>query len=223
MKTNIKLVEVHGEKLLASSLVLAEQFGKRHKNILRKIDAGFVSEVQEILEFTRLNFEPSSYLGKDGAETKYYLMTEEGFAEIAMGLTGEKAKLTRILFLNEFKRLYRMLKDPNRKAAIQYKRDTHSPMQDMLKFTRETLGKERTESYHHANENKFCNRALMGAYAAINEDDLDVYDHRKLAAIRTHNTMLMTRHIAQKDRRKLLDDFVAEYDKKHPRLKLVVK
>jgi len=67
MKTNLKLVEVHGEKLLASSLVLAEQFGKRHKNILQKINIGFNSGNKEIVDFTRLNFQPSTYLGKDGA------------------------------------------------------------------------------------------------------------------------------------------------------------
>ena len=217
----LKLVEVHGQKLLTNSLVIAEQFNKRHKNILQKIDFGFKSENKEILEFTRLNFKPSSYLGKDGAETKYYLMTEEGFSEIAMSLTGEKSKLVRIRFLNEFKRLLKLLNDPTRKEAIQYKRDTWQPLTDMLKFTREGMGKETIER-HYSNEAKFCNRALTGEYEKLDESTLDVYDARLLAAIRIHNAMLLTRFLPQPERRKLMDDFVTEYRTKYPRLRLIV-
>ena len=49
---------------------------------------------------------------------------------------------------------------------------------------------------------------------------LDVYDTRLLAAIRNHDTLLLTRHLKQKERKQLLDDFVAQYRIKHPRLKL---
>jgi Rha family phage regulatory protein len=216
----LKLVEVHGKKLLTNSLVIAEQFKKRHDNILQKIDVGFNSKIPEILEFTRLNFKESSYLGKDGAETKYYLMTEEGFAEIAMSLTGEKSKLVRIRFLNEFKRLIKLINDPTRKEAIRYKRDTWEPLTDMLKFTREGLGKE-TEKKHYSNEAKFCNRALNGKYEPLDESALDVYDARLLAAIRTHNAMLLTRFLPQGERKQLMDNFVVEYRIKHPRFTLI--
>lgn len=109
MKTEFKLIEVHGQKLLTTSLVIAEQFEKRHDRIIRKIESGFNSENKEISAFTRLNFGVSEYLDSSGKRNKYYKMTEEGFAEIAMSLTGEKAKLIRIKFLSEFKLMQKEL------------------------------------------------------------------------------------------------------------------
>jgi hypothetical protein len=53
------------------------------------------------------------------------------------------------------------------------------------------------------------------------EVELDVYDLRLLGAIRKRNTLLITRHPKQAERKKLLDAFVADYRAKHPRLKLV--
>lgn len=217
----VRLVEAHGQRLTTNSLVMAEQFGRKHKNILAKIEASFSSLEPEIIEFNRLNFKPSEYIDSSGKSNKFYQLTEEGFTEIAMSLTGEKAKLVRIKFLAEFKRLHKLLTEPGRKSELQHKRDTLKPMTDMLKFVRETIGKSAPNVSHYGNESLLCNRALTGKWESIEESTLDVYDTRLLAAIRNHNTLLITRFPANKERKEPLDKFVAEYRIKHPRLMLV--
>jgi len=217
----VRLVEAHGQKLTTTSLVIAEQFGRKHKNIIAKIESSFSSLEPEIIEFNRLNFKPSEYVDSSGKSNKFYQLTEEGFTEIAMSLTGEKAKLVRIKFLAEFKRLYKIITEPGRKSELQHKRDTARPMTDMLIFVRETIGKSAPNLNHYNNEHKFCNRALTGKWKKLDESELDVYDTRLLAAIRNRNTLLMTRYPELKDREKPLDSFVAEYREKYPRLTLV--
>jgi Rha family phage regulatory protein len=217
----IKLVEVHGKKLITTSLIVSKEFNKRHDDVLKKIDTGFKSENIEILNFSRRNFAESSYTNSQNKTQKMYEMTEEGFADLAMSFTGEKSRVIRIRFLGEFKRMYNHINDPSRKEALQYKRDTARPMTDMLTFVRETLGKTTKGNPHCSNEHLFCNRALTGIWDEINEDDLDAYDGRLLGLIRQHNTMLMTRHLKQADRRKLLDDFVAQYRAKNPKQDLI--
>lgn len=71
------------------------------------------------------------------------------------------------------------------------------------------------------NEHLFCNRALTGKWEPIDESELDAYELRLLAAIRKHNSMLMTRYLKQADRKQLIDDFVASYRVKYPRLALL--
>ncbi len=217
----LRLVEVNGQKLTTNSLVMAEQFGRKHKNIIAKIESSFSSTEPEIIEFNRLNFKPVNYIDSKGEPRKFYQMTEEGFTEIAMSLTGEKAKLVRIKFLAEFKRLYKIITEPGRKSELQHKRDTSKPMTDMLIFVRETVGKLAPNVNHYGNEHKFCNRALTGKWKKIDESELDGYDSKLLAAIRSRNTLLMTRYPEQSDRKKPLDSFVTEYRIKHPRLMLV--
>lgn len=111
--------------------------------------------------------------------------------------------------------------DPIRSLEIQEKRDAHSPMMKALIFARKAVGKETTEN-HFKNENLFCNRALTGEWKPLDESDLDAYDLRLLKAIRFHNMILMQYNLRQSERKTALDEYVADYRAKKPRLKLVI-
>ncbi len=195
-----QLVEVHGKKLTTSSLVIAEQFGKRHDNIIKKIENTFGSENKEILEFNRLNFKAVKYIDEKGEPRKYYQMTEEGFTEIAMSLTGEKAKLVRIRFLNEFKRIYRLLHDPEQKAIVQTKRDANKLMNDALVEHRKQQDKA-TEYKHFMTESKLCNWAITGKFEKLNETTLTVDELSVLAKIRRFNEALIMAGLEYKERK----------------------
>lgn len=74
---------------VVSSRVLAENFGKQHKNVLQNIDNhfkvdGLKSQLVEI-------FIESTYKDSKGEKRKEYLMTEEGYSLIANKFTGAKA------------------------------------------------------------------------------------------------------------------------------------
>jgi Rha family phage regulatory protein len=214
-KTQLQLVEVHGQKLTTTSLIIAELFGRKHGKVLERlqslIDDGSI---------TQPDFGLSEYSDASGKSNKLFVLTERGFLISMPFIGGSKSRQGQVKLVDEFLRIKKILSEPGRKAELAAKRHTGSEMTDMLRFVRETNGKETTNN-HYRNEHRLCNRALTGKWEEINEVELDVYDLRLLAAIRKRNTLLITRHPKQAERKKLLEAFVADYRAKHPRLKLV--
>lgn len=62
------------EKSVVTSLNIAETFEKEHKNVLKDIRELECSE-----EFSRLNFEPTTYKDKFNREQPMYYVTRDGF------------------------------------------------------------------------------------------------------------------------------------------------
>lgn len=91
-----------GAALVTDSRAVALAFKKRHKNVLRTIDRMRASKRAVIADHARLNFEPCSYVGKNGKAEPMYRMTAKGMSELAMGFSGDDAREVRIRFLNAF-------------------------------------------------------------------------------------------------------------------------
>ena len=90
---------------VTTSLIVAEVFGKEHKNVLRDIDNLSCSD-----NFNRLNFERITYKDVRNREQTAYDMTKDGFSFLVMGYTGEKAGQFKETFINEFNKREMMLK-----------------------------------------------------------------------------------------------------------------
>lgn len=82
---------------ITTSLIVAEVFGKEHKNVLRDIESLNCS-----IEFSLLNFEPSEYTNERGKTYPMFNMTKNGFSMLVMGYTGIKAFEFKEKFINEF-------------------------------------------------------------------------------------------------------------------------
>lgn len=83
---NLPLLGIADGQATATSLQIAQHFGKRHTNVIRAIRKLGCSE-----EFSRLNFEPRDYVDERGKVQPMYLITRDGFAILAMGFTGQEA------------------------------------------------------------------------------------------------------------------------------------
>ncbi|MWQ21513.1 transcriptional regulator [Glaesserella parasuis] len=68
---------------MTDTLKVAEYFGKRHDNLLQIIKNLGCSD-----EFRHLNFKEAKYIDEQGKARKMYLMTQDGFTLLVMGLTG---------------------------------------------------------------------------------------------------------------------------------------
>lgn len=106
------LVEIKGgknqEKLVTSSVKVAEVFEKEHKHVLRDIE-----QLKKDVSNFGLMFLEDSYQDSYGRNQKCYLMNRDGFSLLAMGFTGEKALKFKVDFIqafnsmeNELKRIY---------------------------------------------------------------------------------------------------------------------
>ncbi len=96
----MQIVKSDSDRLSTTSKIIADVFGKVHRNICRDISALECSD-----EFRALNFEQSHYTSPQNKKIKCYNITEEGFYFLAMGFTGKKAAKWKEEFIAEFKRL----------------------------------------------------------------------------------------------------------------------
>ena len=100
----MQLVITYHEKVSTTSLLIAEKFGKEHKNVLRDIQNLEMSD-----KFSRLNFEPSTY-NLRGKDYPMFILTRDAFTMLVMSFTGDSAAKFREEFIGEFNRMEAILK-----------------------------------------------------------------------------------------------------------------
>ena len=90
-------LEARAGQITATSLQVAEHFGKRHPDVLRAIRKLEVSE-----EFSRCNFAPRDYFDERGKVQPMYDISRDGFAMLAMGFTGKEAVRWKEAYISTF-------------------------------------------------------------------------------------------------------------------------
>ncbi|MFS1539540.1 MAG: Rha family transcriptional regulator [Candidatus Phlomobacter fragariae] len=95
-------VTVHNGKAVTTSQDVADYFGKRHDDVLKKIRNLDCSS-----DFTARNFTVCFKNNKlqNGKPQPYYEMTKDGFVFLVMGFTGKKAAQFKEAYIAEFNRM----------------------------------------------------------------------------------------------------------------------
>ncbi|HAV9180761.1 TPA: Rha family transcriptional regulator [Escherichia coli] len=93
------LVMVAGDSVLTTSVKVAEFFGKRHDNVLRKIRQ-VIAECPE--DFALLNFELTDFIDKNGDIQPMFNMTKDGYMLVVMGFTGKAAMQMKVAYIQAF-------------------------------------------------------------------------------------------------------------------------
>jgi Rha family phage regulatory protein len=200
------LVFIAKNDVFTDSLIVASEFEKRHKDVLRAIERRRQGKIPEVIKFTKRNFALSEYLDKSGRTLKKYEMTEDGFLELAMSFTGEKAMIIRIRFIAAFRELRNQIANPPRQGLLQAKRDANDLMNDALLEYRAELGKQ-TDKGHYQCEAKLCNWAVTGSFEKIDEKSLPNDDLALLEKVRQQNRALIDAGMDYDDRKKALNAF----------------
>jgi Rha family phage regulatory protein len=103
MNTSVQAVDyssfvfASNDDIKTTSLLVAEKFGKLHKDVLRKIHT-----LECSTEFTQRNFAPSEYKDESGKSNTMYEMTKNGFMFLVMGFTGKAAAQIKEAYINAF-------------------------------------------------------------------------------------------------------------------------
>lgn len=106
MNNEIKLLNQNG-KVVVSSRVVAQDFGKRHADVLEKIAQKLANGKIRSLNY----FIENTYCDGQHKPRKEYLMTRDGFAFIVMGFTGEKADEFKLKYIEAFNKMEEMIKN----------------------------------------------------------------------------------------------------------------
>lgn len=94
---------------LTNSLLVAEKFGKDHKNVVRDIRSIIWGMLK--IEHTQLFVESVYVHPQNGQEYPMFIMNRDGFTLLAMGFTGEKALKFKLEYINAFNKMEKMLKE----------------------------------------------------------------------------------------------------------------
>ncbi len=125
------------KEMTTSSRIIAEYFGKVHKNVIRTIENLECSE-----QFSRLNFEPRDFNSGRGQIYQEYIISRDGFTMLAMGFTGKKAMVWKEKFLTAFNAMEtELIKDRSniewKAARLQGKavrKNTTETIQDFVEY-----------------------------------------------------------------------------------------
>jgi len=91
------LVILKRNRTTTTSLIVSEKFGKRHDNVIQRIE-----NLSKEDESGRLNFKESSYINSQNKEQKMYKMDKHSFIILAMRFTGKKALKWQHIFVDAF-------------------------------------------------------------------------------------------------------------------------
>lgn len=167
------LVEIVGkryeEKLITTSLKVAEVFEKEHKNVLQSIE-NLVAD-NSAAKFFRL----TTYKNR-GKEYPMYEMDRDGFSLLVMGFTGEKALQWKIKYIEAFNQMESELKRLyTERQQWQIERDKGVVIRHILT---DTIKMKITESpnkrFDYPNYTNLIYRNLFGKTAKELESDYGV-------------------------------------------------
>lgn len=99
-----ELVIMHDQQAVTTSLQVAENFGKRHDNVLRDIE----NLRKDVLNFEEMFIE-SAELDSYGRDRRIYYMNRDGFSLLAMGFTGKKALQFKLKYIDAFNQMEKQL------------------------------------------------------------------------------------------------------------------
>ncbi|KAA5961037.1 MULTISPECIES: Rha family phage regulatory protein [Pantoea] len=103
-------ITVTNGQAVTTSFAIAEYFHKRHADVLRKIESLECSE-----KFMSTHFCVHTENIRAGAvsrDSKYYRITRDGFAFLAMGFTGKRAAQFKEAYINAFNQMEAALTQP---------------------------------------------------------------------------------------------------------------
>jgi Rha family phage regulatory protein len=100
-------IQNHDGQLTVSSREIADNFGKRHGDVIAKIEELIKTENSVMTMFLE-----GSYNAGTGKDYKEYYLTRDGFSLLVMGFTGSKAIAWKVRYIEAFNKMEESLKNP---------------------------------------------------------------------------------------------------------------
>lgn len=104
--TTAPLVTVSHNRAITTSLVVAQQFGKQHYNVVRDIRTLLVDlPPDHALNFEETVYERNNPSGGAPIRSPAYEITRDGFTLLAMGFTGKRALQFKLAYIDAFNKM----------------------------------------------------------------------------------------------------------------------
>ena len=110
MHKDVVITRNNDGELVVTSRQVAEDFEKRHSDVLDKI-SGLIREIEPTENSARY-FINSFYVDAKGEKRKEFLLTRDGFSLLVMGFTGSKALKWKLKYIEAFNKMEQAIKNP---------------------------------------------------------------------------------------------------------------
>ena len=113
-----ELVYLKNEQALTDSLMVAEMFGKEHRNVIRAIETlleGIAKNEQTPPLFIKTWYKHP----QNGERYPKYLMNRDGFSLLVMGFTGKKALEWKLKYITAFNQMEKILTEKQTNVWIE--------------------------------------------------------------------------------------------------------
>ena len=98
----MELVKVNQNKVFADSRIIADTFGKAHRNVMRDIESLIENLNENNAQNITLLFSKKKFINEINREYFYYEMNRDGFSLLVMGFTGKDALRWKLKFIEAF-------------------------------------------------------------------------------------------------------------------------
>ena len=103
---------------LTNSKLVAEVFGKNHKDVMKAIRNLTEGSAQNCA--VRQMFSESTYLNEQNKEQPMFIMNQDGFTLLAMGFNGKKAMEFKLKYIEAFNAMKRQIEQSNTSVPQNY-------------------------------------------------------------------------------------------------------
>lgn len=110
-----ELVYLKKDEAMTDSLMVADSFGKLHKDVLEKIEKILADSAENSAQCFRL----SHYKDASGKMNKRYLMNRDGFTFLVMGFTGKKADKWKWEYIHAFNSMESVIREKSTQTWIE--------------------------------------------------------------------------------------------------------
>lgn len=158
------------EKVVVSSLDVAEVFGKEHRRVLQDIRELSCSD-----DFRLHGFVQSTYTNEQNRKQPMYYMTRDGFTLLVMGYSGEKAMQFKEAYIKQFNAMEKALQGKIHERIKGMA--VRNLLTDAIKESREN---ERMHGHAYSTYTNVIYKSLFGKNASQLRKDLDLKTSDKL-------------------------------------------
>lgn len=210
VKKQAPIVFFDSNRIVTNSLSIAKEYGKRHTNVLQKIERSI--KKCEKFGVTGLIFERSEYKDESGKWNPKYLLNRDAYLEVAVTFTGDRAFQLRVVFIKAFNRYENFYKYQKNEIGYDETRQEgkidHRNKTDALLILRNKAIEQGSKGYTRGSDLIYIHYANMANNSLFNIQ-------KGLKNIRDHLNVNQLKDVAGADR--LIDKLAYEYvqDKTH--------
>lgn len=146
------------DRALVDSRFVAQEFDKRHDNVIQDI-----RNLDCSAEFRLLNFQESSYKNLQGRNQPCFAMTRDGFMFLVMGYRGKKAAAIKEAYIHRFNQMEKFIED-----IVTARTEFPLLTQNI------SLLHDNPRPYHFSNECDMLNRLVIGKTAKEFREEHDI-------------------------------------------------